>query len=495
MIMIYTLFLGIIVVCLRRHFNDSQKFTVVLKLVKFFINDTKVICYDRVGKIFFRAEVNVVRKWLIWMTVIVAVFWITTDFSTSWTSQISLSKVSLLEHSSVTCDSSSTVEIDASCIYISEFPDSLIQNQTFEIKVIDPQSHRVLFGLSFSSSNPQIASIDADGWIKALSAGQTSITISHSSGFSESYDLSVESRSTTVIQQVRLSVLNPRKTIVQGESYAVDLKVSPSSLTSKVRFTSSDISVASIDQNGLIRAISPGKTIIKASVEGVSSSFSLEVIKKNEIIKYQSLSIVSASSTMEMTTSQTLSIKKSPADANEPIEFISSDPTVLSVSSLGRVTALAIGTATVTVRNLSGTVSAKITIKVVECLDIDRLIRDVFRLTNQERINAGLPALTYNSVLENGALIRAEEIIQSFSHTRPNGTKFYTVFEGLYDYRMIGENLAAGFTSASSVVSGWMNSEGHRANILKEDYTEIGIGIKKDSAGRLYWVQIFGTPK
>jgi uncharacterized protein YkwD len=92
-------------------------------------------------------------------------------------------------------------------------------------------------------------------------------------------------------------------------------------------------------------------------------------------------------------------------------------------------------------------------------------------------------------------LIRAEEIIQSFSHTRPNGTKFYTVFEGLYDYRMIGENLAAGFTSASSVVSGWMNSEGHRANILKEDYTEIGIGIKKDSAGRLYWVQIFGTPK
>ncbi len=444
---------------------------------------------------FFKTEVNIVRKWLIWMTVIIAFIWITADFPSPWTSQVSLSKSSLLEFSSVTCDSSATAEIDASCIYISEFPESLIQNQTFEIKVIDPQGHRLLFGLSFSSSSPQIASVDADGWIKANSSGVTQITISHSSGFSESYILNVEPKSTTVIQQVRLSVLNSRKTIVQGESFSIDLKITPLSLSSKVRFSSSDASIASIDQNGLIKALSPGKTVIKAFVDGVIASFTLEVTKKNEIIRLQSLSIVSASTTMEMTTSQILSIKKSPADANEPIEYISSDPKVLTVSSAGRINALAIGTATVTVRNLSGTVSAKVTIKVVECLDIDRLIRDVFRMTNQERINAGLPALTYNPVLEKGALIRAAEIIQSFSHTRPDGTKFYTVFEGLYDYRMIGENLAAGFTSASSVISGWMSSEGHRANILKEDYTEIGIGIKKDSEGRLYWVQIFGTPK
>jgi uncharacterized protein YkwD len=92
-------------------------------------------------------------------------------------------------------------------------------------------------------------------------------------------------------------------------------------------------------------------------------------------------------------------------------------------------------------------------------------------------------------------MIRSNEIIKSFSHTRPDGSRFYTVFDDTYSFRMIGENLAAGYTSASSVVNAWMNSEGHRANILKDGYTQIGIGITKDKDGRIYWVQIFADPK
>lgn len=467
------------------------------KLVKFFINATEDMCYDRVGKIFFvRLEVGVVRKWQIWMIAIVSSLLITVSFHSPWTQLFSLSKVNLLEHSSVTCDSLSTEDIDKSCLIVNETIDFMYTGDSFELKVSDPQGHQILSGLSFFSSNPMIASIDDQGLIKALTAGETRITVTHSSGFSESFDLSVETKSEiNLVKEVKISLLNTRKSIVAGESFSVGAKVTPSDLIKKVVYTSADPSVALIDQNGTVKAVNPGKTVIRASVDGAGASFTLEVLKKNELIKIQSLSIVSASTTMEASTSQVLNIKKSPSNANEAIEYISSNPSVLTVSDSGRVTAKAVGTATVTVRNASRTVSASMTIRVVSCLDIERLIREVFRLTNQERINAGLPALTYNSVLEKGAMIRAEEIIKSFSHTRPDGSKFYTVFEGTYDYRMIGENLAAGFTSASSVVSGWMSSEGHRANILKEGYTEIGIGIKKDKDGRLYWVQIFGDPR
>ncbi len=110
----------------------------------------------------------------------------------------------------------------------------------------------------------------------------------------------------------------------------------------------------------------------------------------------------------------------------------------------------------------------------------------VLELVNQERTKEGLKPLTMDTSLLDTAMLRAAECSVEFSHTRPDGTSCYTANELMY-----GENIASGYTTPASVMTGWMNSEGHRANILTEAYTTIGIGCVEVD-GILYWVQNFG---
>lgn len=116
--------------------------------------------------------------------------------------------------------------------------------------------------------------------------------------------------------------------------------------------------------------------------------------------------------------------------------------------------------------------------------------KEIARLTNIEREKAGLSILSYNTSLEAGAQIRAAEIIENFSHTRPDGSRFFTAFGNL-QYKNIGENLGSGFRTPEAVVNAWMNSASHKANILKPEYQEISVAITKDADGKYRWVQIF----
>lgn len=121
----------------------------------------------------------------------------------------------------------------------------------------------------------------------------------------------------------------------------------------------------------------------------------------------------------------------------------------------------------------------------------------VLELMNREREANGLSKLTMNQTLCNIANVRAVEVEAYFSHTRPDGTSWSTLYEPYgYKYRKAGENIAQGYPTPESVMDGWMNSPGHRANILNPDYTEVGIGVYQASAGgRINWVQNFGTPR
>lgn len=117
--------------------------------------------------------------------------------------------------------------------------------------------------------------------------------------------------------------------------------------------------------------------------------------------------------------------------------------------------------------------------------------KEVLRLVNIERDKAGLSHLTTNSTLTAAADKRAQETKQSFSHTRPNGTGFQTALnEYGVAYRTAGENIAYGQKSPQEVVTGWMNSPGHRANILNANFNKIGIGVYQ-SNGVYYWSQLF----
>ena len=117
---------------------------------------------------------------------------------------------------------------------------------------------------------------------------------------------------------------------------------------------------------------------------------------------------------------------------------------------------------------------------------------EVIRLCNVEREKAGLSPLKAYSPLSSAAQVRAVETITLFAHQRPDGTSCYTALDGI-NYMCAGENIAAGYRSAQAVVDGWMNSPGHRANILNSDFTEIGVGlvIAPGSEYTYYWSQFF----
>lgn len=113
----------------------------------------------------------------------------------------------------------------------------------------------------------------------------------------------------------------------------------------------------------------------------------------------------------------------------------------------------------------------------------------VWQLVNAERAKAGLPALEYVSALQNAVDIRAEESYISLTHTRPNGSNWSTVLTGI-QYNTAGENIAKGQLTPEKVMTGWMNSSGHRANILKREYTGMAVGVV-EKGGVLYWAQLF----
>lgn len=123
--------------------------------------------------------------------------------------------------------------------------------------------------------------------------------------------------------------------------------------------------------------------------------------------------------------------------------------------------------------------------------------QQVVDLVNKERAAAGLPALKVNTKLSGVAEKKAEDMRDRnyFSHTSPTyGSPFDMMKQFGISYTTAGENIAKGQKTPAAVMNGWMNSEGHRANILNSKYTEIGVGYVTDSNGNTYWVQHFIRP-
>lgn len=124
----------------------------------------------------------------------------------------------------------------------------------------------------------------------------------------------------------------------------------------------------------------------------------------------------------------------------------------------------------------------------------DSMTGQVVTLVNKERASNGLQPVTSDSRLAKLAQMKAEDMAKNgyFSHTSPTyGSAFDMMKTYGISYKTAGENIAKGQKTAQAVMNGWMNSSGHRANILKSDYTKIGVGCAKSSDGTIYWVQMF----
>ncbi|MCH5267673.1 MAG: Ig-like domain-containing protein [Lachnospiraceae bacterium] len=172
----------------------------------------------------------------------------------------------------------------------------------------------------------------------------------------------------------------------------------------------------------------------------------------------------------------------------DKVNWKSSKSSVATVSSTGNVKAKKVGKATITAKVGQDTLKCVVTVKA------KTKEQKVLELVNKERKKKGLKTLKMDSKLQKAARARAKEITKKFSHTRPNGKKAHTVLKSYgVTYHVCGENIAAGQPTAKRVMSDWMNSKGHRANILYKSYTRMGVGLYKapNKKYKYYWVQIF----
>lgn len=184
---------------------------------------------------------------------------------------------------------------------------------------------------------------------------------------------------------------------------------------------------------------------------------------------------------------KTLTLKAT-VSTNKKVTWTSSNTKVATVDSSGKVKAVGKGVVNITAKT-SDSKSAACMVTVIT--KNEAYIEDVIRLTNEERAKKGLGKLTGNSRLTTAAQKRAAETAQKLSHTRPNGQSWSTVLkECNVKYTVAGENIAYNYYTAAEAMEGWMDSQGHKANILNAKYKNIGVGLyEKD--GVKYCVQLF----
>ena len=130
-----------------------------------------------------------------------------------------------------------------------------------------------------------------------------------------------------------------------------------------------------------------------------------------------------------------------------------------------------------------------VTVRLDGIQDYDQA-KQVYEMVNQERAAAGLNTLVWDAQLTQDAMQRAAELAVYYSHTRPDGTRCFSAVTNYSIGYAYGENIAVYQTDAANVMNAWMNSPGHKANILDTRYREIGVGSFYHN-GHYHWVQLF----
>lgn len=136
-------------------------------------------------------------------------------------------------------------------------------------------------------------------------------------------------------------------------------------------------------------------------------------------------------------------------------------------------------------------------INVPNIQDVKNTENKVLTLVNAERAKAGLSPLKANWQLSRTARYKSQDMIDKgyFSHTSPTYGSPFTMIQSFgLNFSAAGENIAMGQPTPEQVMTAWMNSPGHRSNILSPAYTDLGVGLAKNSNGTCYWTQMFIKP-
>ena len=219
--------------------------------------------------------------------------------------------------------------------------------------------------VTFESSNPAVASIDADGKVTALSLGQTTIKITAASGVSTEFNVIV-----VETPAASISLNKTEATLKATETVQLEATILPETTTDKtVTWTSSDENTAKVDANGLVTAVAVGKATITATTANRLKAECAITVEKTDatgiIIDKEALGITGDNLEMRVGDVKTISVKIEPETATDKsVTFESSNPDTASVDAEGKVIALSLGQTTIKITAASG-VSTEINVTVV----------------------------------------------------------------------------------------------------------------------------------
>lgn len=321
--------------------------------------------------------------------------------------------------------------------------------------------------------------------------------------------------SVAVIPSSAATVKINKTSVILVKGYTTTLKISGTSKT--VKWSSQDSTIASVSSKGKVTAKQTGTTYIIAKVNDqtfkckvkvvlgrISAGKSSVTLSKGKTTKVKITAVGSHSLSVSSSDKKvaTASWKNAKWDGNSiylTIKGVSAGETYIKVYSK-KYPKSVYKYITVKVKGSSSGNNTQVTVdsgkdKTTEVSSDPTsgmsYAEQVLYYCNIEREKAGVSPLTLSSTLCSAADVRAQEIVSNFSHTRPDGSKCFTAMdEAGYSYWAAGENIAYGTSSAEYVVNMWMNSPGHKANILSSDFTQLGVG-----KSGVYWVQMFGTPR
>ena len=286
-------------------------------------------------------------------------------------------------------------------------------------------------------------------------------------------------------------LLNPASlTIGIGDMATLTALVEPGNATHKaVRWSSDKPDIVTVNEKGEVTAVAKGVATITVVTNDGEYTETCIVTVVDKITPVTSVKLNKESLTLTVGQNETLTATVMPGNAmDKTVTWSSDNESVATVNNNGGITAVGAGTAVISATSINGIKgTCTITVTGVES-SLSELERQVINLVNHERSKEGKRELQIDESLLESCDIRAEELPILFSHTRPDGSSCFSVIKTVHS--AAGENIARGDASAEAVMSGWMNSQGHRNNILSENYTHIGVG-HYNHEGTSYWVQLF----
>ena len=348
------------------------------------------------------------------------------------------------------------------------------------------------------TSRSSVAAVSSTGKVTAKAVGTAVITAKTVNGKKATCKVTVKTMPTSV------KISPTALTLGKGESYTIKENTNSGSYAHAVnlKWTSTNTRVVTVKKGSgnkaALKAVGTGTASVRVTLYNGRTATCRVTIKKAPA------SVKISPSSLTLNVGESYTIKEntnSGSYANAAnLKWTSTNTRVVTVKkgsgNKAVLKAVSEGTANVKLTLYNGK-TAICKVSVVDCSDVysaktDKdyysLSHKVYEIVNQERIKAGVKPLRFNDKVYKAAMIRAKECHKYFSHIRPNGKDCFTALsEAGVKQNYAGENIAVGFSSPKSVMEVWMQSIGHRSNILNPVFTDFGCGVCNTGE----WTQFF----